>query len=424
MAFVSRTLRKIRNNWKKSTFAAVVLTYGYNWTENYVQTQELMRIYCEKASNFGRQHIPENKTPRTVTVILNPNANKRSAVDEFEKYCAPIFHLAGFLVNIVKTESEGHARKLVQDLNNTDAIIVAGGDGTLCEVVTGLLRRTGENNTGLVPIGILPLGRNNTLAKSLFPGGHHLQKVKSLVDASMAVVEESTKLVDVMKVEISENGTEDDPKPIYALCNIKWGAYRDAEVLKEKYWYYGSFRKYATYIFNGLKDSLTWKINANLAYSPPCEGCSNCSVKKERQTNQKWFQRFSKENIQNNKYARVLNPECATMLEKKVETSDLVISTSNISSNNSDIPKLHLSIGPKSISYLDFVKQGWSSEKGNQRKFEENLDARSMVIEPQETWSEEKGLWFSIDNDEFEVKPIKITLVPKFIPMFCKKESL
>lgn len=112
-----------------------------------------MRVYCEKASYYGKQTIPTNRTPRNVTVILNPNANKRNALDDFENYCAPIFHLAGILVNIIKTESEGHARKLVEGLNNTDAIIVAGGDGTLCEVVTGLLRRTEENNNGLVPIG-------------------------------------------------------------------------------------------------------------------------------------------------------------------------------------------------------------------------------------------------------------------------------
>lgn len=423
MAFISKTAQKIRNNWKKSTFAALVLTYGYSWTKDYVQTQELMRVYCEKASHFGRQTIPGNRTPRTITVILNPNANKKNAVDEFEKYCAPIFHLAGILVNVLKTDSEGHARKLVEDLNNTDAIIVAGGDGTLCEVVTGLLRRTGESNNGLVPIAILPLGRNNTLATSLFPEQNHLKKVKSLVDASMAVVEESTKLVDVMKVEISGNETEGDSKPIYALSNLKWGAYRDAEVSKDKYWYYGPLRQYATYIFNGLKDSLTWKINADLVYSPPCEGCMNCMTKKENHSNQKWFQRFSVEKNQNNKYARIVNPECGTRHEKNIETSDLVISTCNISATDNHIPKLHLKIGPKSLNYFDFVKQGWNSEEGYERKFEEDVDARVLEIKPHETWSDKKGLWFSIDNDEFEVKPIKITLVPRFIKMFCKIEK-
>ncbi|KAL3288709.1 hypothetical protein HHI36_003144 [Cryptolaemus montrouzieri] len=423
MAFIVRTAKKIRNNWKKSTFAAVVLAYGYNWTKEYFQTQELMRVYCQKASQFGRQAIPVDKAPKTITVILNPSANKRSAVDDFEKYCAPILHLAGFIVNVVKTESEGHAKKLVQDLSNTDAIVVAGGDGTLCEVVTGLLRRTEENTSGLVPIGVLPLGRNNSVATSFFPGGNHLVKVRSLVDASMAVVEEATKTVDVMKVEITEE-SEEDSKPIYALSGLKWGAFRDAEVSKDKYWYYGSLRKYATYIFNGYKTSLTWKVNADIIYSPPCEGCLNCLKKKTNTGNQKWFQKFSKDKSSDQHLLKTVSPLCVTEYQTKIETSNFVISTSNILPCNENIPKLHLSIGPKSLDYIGFVQQGWKFEKGQETDIEEKVEARVIDIKPNDTWSAEKEAWFSIDNDNFEVKPIKITLLPKFITMFCKKDNI
>lgn len=119
----------------------------------FVRTEELMRVYCKKAAKFGYEPIRVDAEPRTVTVILNPNANKRKASDEFEKYCAPLLHLAGICVNVVKTESEGHAKNLINDLSSTDALVVAGGDGTLSEVITGLLRRTQENTNGLIPIG-------------------------------------------------------------------------------------------------------------------------------------------------------------------------------------------------------------------------------------------------------------------------------
>lgn len=112
-----------------------------------------MRAFCEKAAEYGEVTIPVTSEPRNITVILNPNANKRKATDDFEKYCAPILHLAGIVVNVIKSESEGHARTLISNLDNTDAIVVAGGDGTLSEVVTGLLRRTEENTNGLIPLG-------------------------------------------------------------------------------------------------------------------------------------------------------------------------------------------------------------------------------------------------------------------------------
>lgn len=117
------------------------------------RTQELMRQYCEKAAVYGKQPISRNENPQIVTVILNPNANRRKAAANFEKYCAPILNLAGLCVNVIQTESEGHAKELVKTLSNvTDAIVVAGGDGTLSEVVTGILRH-GPLSTIDVPVG-------------------------------------------------------------------------------------------------------------------------------------------------------------------------------------------------------------------------------------------------------------------------------
>lgn len=41
----------------------------------------------------------------------------------------------------LQTDYEGQAKKLMELMEQTDMLIVAGGDGTMQEVVTGLLRR-------------------------------------------------------------------------------------------------------------------------------------------------------------------------------------------------------------------------------------------------------------------------------------------
>lgn len=225
-----------------------------------------MREYCQKAAKYGQGPISVDSNPRHITVILNPSANKRKATNDFEKYCAPLLHLAGIFVDIKKTESEGHARTLINTVGGTDAIVVAGGNGTLSEVVTGLLRNVNEDTNKLVPIGnqpcsfktvvlyfytilgILPLGKNNNTAKAFFPTGKKLEKVQRLADATLAVIEEAVKPTDVMRIEILNDSTS---KPVYAVDSLKWGAYRDADVRKDKYWYFGPLRKYATYVFNG-----------------------------------------------------------------------------------------------------------------------------------------------------------------------------
>nr|CAI5840901.1 unnamed protein product [Callosobruchus analis] len=248
MLVVAKTVRTLRNNWKKSVFFTVLGGYGVIYVKNYLQTQELMRQYCQKAAAYGKESIPTNLSPRHVTVILNPSANKRRAAVEFEKFCAPLLHLAGISVDIKKTESEGHAKTLIDSIIGTDAIVVAGGDGTLLEVVTGLFRTTNENSENLLPLGVLPLGKNNSVAKVYFPWHNQVEKVKALAEATMAVIEETIKPMDIMKIEILDGNTT---KPVYAVGQLKWGAYRDAEAKKDSYWYFGPMKNYATYIFNG-----------------------------------------------------------------------------------------------------------------------------------------------------------------------------
>lgn len=69
----------------------------------------------------------------------------------------------------------------------------------------------------------------------------------------MAVIQEATKPLDVMKIEILDDQDNETPhKPIFALSGLRWGAFRDAETKQDKYWYFGPLRNYVTYVFNGL----------------------------------------------------------------------------------------------------------------------------------------------------------------------------
>lgn len=51
----------------------------------------------------------------------------------------------------LQTDYEGQAKKLMELMEQTDMLIVAGGDGTVQEVITGLLRRPDHvGDTGLL----------------------------------------------------------------------------------------------------------------------------------------------------------------------------------------------------------------------------------------------------------------------------------
>ena len=65
-------------------------------------------------------------------------------------------------------------------MDNTNGIVVAGGDGALSEVVTGLLRRNDSDLAAKTyPIGIIPVGRVNSVAQALYKDYRSIDRTKS-----------------------------------------------------------------------------------------------------------------------------------------------------------------------------------------------------------------------------------------------------
>jgi diacylglycerol kinase family enzyme len=75
-------------------------------------------------------------------------------------------YLTRWTSTVVLTEYPGHATKLARDARAHEGLVVAGGDGTLFEVLQGLDRETQR-------LCIVPTGRGNSLARDL--GVHPLR---------------------------------------------------------------------------------------------------------------------------------------------------------------------------------------------------------------------------------------------------------
>ncbi|CAK1600608.1 unnamed protein product [Parnassius mnemosyne] len=403
----------IRNNLKKSAVGVVALCYGATIVKEKYQINVLMQAACKEAAKYGDSLIPMDRNPTVVTVILNPVANKRKAKRDFEKYCEPLLHLAGLQVDVIQTTSEGNAKEIVETLRGTEAIIVAGGDGTFSETVTGLLRRNDDANQ--FPLGVLPLGRTNRLGNSLFHGGKGVDRVKQLIEASMAIIKGNTVWKDAMKIEPIVTEEEVPSKPIYAMTSLEWGAFRDTMAKRDKYWFLGPLRDYASFIFNGYKESLNWNCSGVIKYSPPCAGCNNC-IRKRPEIKRKWsFFMPSTQTLQPDS-TNIVNPDCATSQELCFKTCDFRIRTRNF--EHTDVPSLSIVIGKNKYSYSEFITEGWRRLKG----LDENtkrIEARTVEFLPNESGPE---VVIGIDREEFDVKPVKITLLPKIVKLFCNPD--
>lgn len=230
----------------------------------------------------------------------------------------------------------------------------------------------------------------------------------------MAIVENNTTWTNVMKIEPLPKEDEVPNKPIYALSSIEWGAFRDTFAKKDKYWIYGPLREYASYIFNGYKNSLCWNCRGTLKYTPPCSGCSNC-LKKKPEIKRKWA--FFVPNTQvapQVDLTNVINPECSVTNELCFKTSDFIIKPRV----TDGLPALSIGLGKSQYSYVEFVSEGWKRVKHSDLT-PEVVKARTVEIQPLDS---NPDVVLSIDQEEFEVKPVKVTLLPNMVKFFCKSE--
>lgn len=100
-------------------------------------------------------------------VILNPTAGKGHAekrIPEIESF----FFQHKIPYEIILTEHPGHAIKLAEKYALMDdvLIIAAGGDGTINEIINGLMHAKNKLEGRIPKFGVLAIGRGNDFAYS------------------------------------------------------------------------------------------------------------------------------------------------------------------------------------------------------------------------------------------------------------------
>ncbi|XP_023318617.1 acylglycerol kinase, mitochondrial [Trichogramma pretiosum] len=426
-------LRTLRRNWKKSTFGFAALVYGTNYAVKSYEISELMKKSCLEAASVGNQLLREDQNPQKITVIVNPAASNRKAVKLFEKYCEPLLHLAGFTVTIRQTQSEVHARNIYGSLNkDQDALVVAGGDGTLADVITAFMRENRHTNAEEgCPIGIVPLGKLNRFAESfLFRGAEQLRDKAKIIEATMLIIRGKTKLVDVIEIDLVNKNSEQPEQSVYALGTIEMGIWKDVFSRADKYWYFGALRRYATYLFSSYKSDIKWQHDGIIRYSDPCKGCSKCYKEDQIQqqtTNKRWYHRLysvsdNKPNVNAVDLSRVENDKCGIMREHPYETTELRISTQNVyEATDIKKPSLIVELGRQSLSYSEYLAEGWRRLRNGPPEWHEVLLVRNIELTPSGADDENQAKSdIYIDGEKFELKPLKMKLLKEKVKVFSQ----
>ena len=122
-------------------------------------------------------------------LLVNPLAGRKKGKIVAEK-ALKAFKGKDIKVECRYSEYAGHLTEIAQQEVNRpwDGIVALGGDGTLFEVINGMMR--GNDNLP-VPLGVVPVGTGNSFSKDL--------SIESLDDAVHNIINGKTRQVDLGK---------------------------------------------------------------------------------------------------------------------------------------------------------------------------------------------------------------------------------
>ena len=142
------------------------------------------------------------------------------------KKVLPLFEENKIELKIIETEYAGHNKDLAKDvdMNGYDGFCCIGGDGTLNEVVNGMMTR---NDSRKFPIGLITGGTGNSFM--------HDVNCLDPIDASRRIIEGKSRKIDIFSFDA--NG-----QIFYGFNIMGWGIPTEANVLADKLRWMGSQR--------------------------------------------------------------------------------------------------------------------------------------------------------------------------------------
>ena len=185
----------------------------------------------ELASHFINNKQEEIYSVKRVHIIVNPFAGKKNGNKIANLISQELQELKIDCITYT-TEYANHAEKIVSDISfeTGDSLMSVGGDGTISEIITGLLKRK-DSSSDSVPLSIVPSGSGNSQANDM--------EVADYLDAMQRMTVGNLRKMDVGKVTFMVDGKE---QIRYSHNLVGWGLGVDANILAEKMRFLGPIR--------------------------------------------------------------------------------------------------------------------------------------------------------------------------------------
>ena len=188
--------------------------------------QEWTSQVCERCAVKGS---------RRYHALINPASGSGGAAATWQQVSELFSHLPYLQVMETFTTRAGQASDIAfeLDLAQCDGIIVVSGDGMVHELFNGLTRRSDRAEALKVPVGHVPAGSGNALAKSIL---HSCGEAFGPLDAAFVIAKGQTQDLDLMTV--SQPGQPDRT----SFLGLSAGVIADLDIGSESLRFMGGFR--------------------------------------------------------------------------------------------------------------------------------------------------------------------------------------
>ncbi|OIT40233.1 PREDICTED: sphingosine kinase 1-like isoform X1 [Nicotiana attenuata] len=193
-------------------------------------TEDSLRLWSQKLQEF----IDSLGRPKRLFVFVNPYGGKKSASKIFIDSVKPLLDDANIDYTVQETKYQLHAKEVAKSLDilRYDGVVCVSGDGILVEVVNGLLEREDWDSAIKMPLGVIPAGTGNGMAKSLLDA---VGQSCTACNATLAIIRGHKQSLDVATVSQGQNR-------FFSVLMLAWGLIADIDIESEKYRWMGSAR--------------------------------------------------------------------------------------------------------------------------------------------------------------------------------------
>lgn len=196
-----------------------------------------MRSQWVRAINNTLQGLPidtpQSSTPRHLHILLNPASGKKKAWRIFQQV-RTVWDKSNIQLTVSKTTRAEQAKQILQTLalEKLDGLVIVGGDGTLHEVINGLMSRSDWETAIQTPIGMISAGTGNGFCKTLLElAGEPYDPIS----AAFIIAKGKTRPLDLALVE--QNG-----RRYYSALSVSWGFVSDVDIESDRLRFFGSFK--------------------------------------------------------------------------------------------------------------------------------------------------------------------------------------